>query len=159
MIQSHVKGTYFWKRGTPQPLGTEWQEYEVVFRFPAPGDREYNQKMKAMRVRFDLTGSPRVEFSSEGTIWVDDVRLVEIRPLDQWQSLQALGWDRHSVVADPLFVAPEKDDWRLKPESPAFKLGFKPIPVDKIGPYQHPLRASWPIVEVPGSRERRAACR
>jgi len=26
------------------------------------------------------------------------------------------------------------DDYRLKPESPAFKLGFKPIPVEKIGP-------------------------
>ncbi len=26
------------------------------------------------------------------------------------------------------------DDYRLKPESPAFKLGFKPILVEKIGP-------------------------
>ena len=32
-------------------------------------------------------------------------------------------------------------------DSPALALGFKPIPVDKIGPYQDDLRASWPIVE------------
>jgi len=25
------------------------------------------------------------------------------------------------------------DDYRLKPNSPAFELGFKPIPVEKIG--------------------------
>jgi hypothetical protein len=35
----------------------------------------------------------------------------------------------------------------LKPESPAFKLGFQPIPVAKIGPYADSGRASWPVVE------------
>jgi len=47
---------------------------------------------------------------------------------------------------DPLFVDAAKQDFRLKPESPAFKLGFKPIPVEKIGLYQDRLRASWPVV-------------
>jgi len=37
------------------------------------------------------------------------------------------GMDLHSVVADPLFVNPEKSDFRLKSNSPALKLGFKPI--------------------------------
>ena len=45
----------------------------------------------------------------------------------------ALGFDRHSLLADPLFIALEKDDYRLNPNSPAFKLGFQPIPVEKIG--------------------------
>ena len=57
-------------------------------------------------------------------------------------------------MADPLFVDPDKDDYRLKPDSPALKLGFQPIPVDKIGPYADPLRASWPIVEAEGAREK-----
>lgn len=48
----------------------------------------------------------------------------------QWQ---AAGFDSNSLIADPLFVAPEKDDFRLKPNSPAFKLGFKSIPVERIG--------------------------
>ncbi len=69
-------------------------------------------------------------------------------PVDSWPRWwQKLGQDRHSLVGDPLFVDPQNDDYRLRPESPAFKLGFKPIPVDKIGPYADPLRASWPIVE------------
>ena len=49
---------------------------------------------------------------------------------DKWR---AAGFDRNSVVADPLFVDPANGDYRLKPESPAWKLGFKPIPFDKIG--------------------------
>ena len=49
----------------------------------------------------------------------------------QW--LEA-GYDAHSQVADPLFVDADSDDYRLKPDSPALKLGFKPIPVEKIGP-------------------------
>jgi hypothetical protein len=146
MVQSYVANVYFWSRNTPASLGAEWRDYELVFRFPAEGEQDYNAQMKAVRARFDLP-------ASDGTVWIADVHLVEAETLDEWQSLQAMGFDRNSLVADPLFVAPEKDDWRLRPGSPAFKLGFQPIPVDKIGPYQDPLRASWPIIEAPGVRE------
>jgi parallel beta-helix repeat protein len=63
----------------------------------------------------------------------------------QWQSWQDKGLDRHSLIADPLFADVEKGDFHLSPNSPALKMGFKPIPIDKIGPYQDPLRATWPI--------------
>ena len=43
------------------------------------------------------------------------------------------GHDRHSTVADPLFVAPEKDDFRLQTNSPAIKLGFKSIDASRAG--------------------------
>jgi hypothetical protein len=49
----------------------------------------------------------------------------------QWQ---LAGFDRHSIFADPLFVDPAKNDFRLRPNSPAFQLGFKPIPIERIGP-------------------------
>ncbi|MGB4726345.1 MAG: right-handed parallel beta-helix repeat-containing protein [Thermogutta sp.] len=72
------------------------------------------------------------------------------RTFQEWQQL---GFDLHSLVADPKFVDPAKDDYRLQPDSPAFQLGFQPIPVEKIGPYADSLRASWPIQEAPGVRE------
>jgi parallel beta-helix repeat protein len=43
---------------------------------------------------------------------------------DDWKTR---GMDANSIVADPLFVNPEKGDFRLKPSSPALKMGFKPI--------------------------------
>ena len=47
---------------------------------------------------------------------------------------QQLGQDVHSQVADPQFVSPETGDFRLKPGSPAEKIGFKPIDVTQVGP-------------------------
>ena len=42
--------------------------------------------------------------------------------------------DAHSVWADPLFVDATKHDYRLKPDSPALKLGFRPIDLSSVGP-------------------------
>ncbi len=42
--------------------------------------------------------------------------------------------DAHSIIADPCFVDAEKGDFRLQPDSPAFKLGFVPIDPTDIGP-------------------------
>lgn len=50
--------------------------------------------------------------------------------LAQWR---ARGHDVHSVIADPLFVAPERGDFRLQPGSPALKLGFHPIDLSTVG--------------------------
>ena len=46
----------------------------------------------------------------------------------QWQRR---GNDRHSQIADPLFVNPQSDDFSLKNGSPALALGFKPIDVTR----------------------------
>jgi parallel beta-helix repeat protein len=51
--------------------------------------------------------------------------------LPEWQKME---FDTHSVFADPMFVDAQHDDYRLKPESPALKLGFQPIDMSKIGP-------------------------
>ena len=53
--------------------------------------------------------------------------------------------ENNLVDKDPHFVDRDKADFRLKDDSPAFKLGFKQIPVEKIGLYKGPLRASWPV--------------
>ena len=51
--------------------------------------------------------------------------------LAEWQKL---GKDDGSSVADPLFAAPRENDFRLQPNSPAFKLGFQPIDLSHVGP-------------------------
>ncbi len=71
-------------------------------------------------------------------------------PFSTWQKK---GHDVHSVFADPLFVDPEHDDYRLREDSPALKMGFLPLPIDEMGPYESVDRATWPIVEASGARE------
>jgi hypothetical protein len=50
--------------------------------------------------------------------------------LDEWRRR---GHDIHSRVTDPLLVAPLKSDFRLKADSPALKLGFRPIDLNDVG--------------------------
>jgi hypothetical protein len=47
---------------------------------------------------------------------------------------QATGQDEHSRIADPMFEAPEKRDFRLRPNSPASEIGFEPWDFSKVGP-------------------------
>lgn len=52
---------------------------------------------------------------------------------ERWRKLAEGKFDAHSVCGDPMFVDPTRHDYRLRPESPALTLGFRPIQVDKIG--------------------------
>ncbi len=54
------------------------------------------------------------------------------KTLEQWREL---GRDKNSIIADPLFVDPERYDFRLDPNSPAIELGFKPFDYTKAGVY------------------------
>lgn len=47
---------------------------------------------------------------------------------------QERGKDNHSMFTDPLFEDAEGYDFRLKPGSPAFGLGFKAINMENVGP-------------------------
>ena len=50
--------------------------------------------------------------------------------LEEWRKL---GFDTNSVFADPLFVDPTHHDFRVRPESPALKVGFKNFEMGKWG--------------------------
>jgi hypothetical protein len=54
--------------------------------------------------------------------------------LEGWR---ALGFDKNSVFADPLFVDPSRNDYRVKPESPALKVGFKNFEMGTWGILPH----------------------
>ena len=76
-----------------------------------------------------------VFFHKEGNNLVID--LPDTPAADSFTRWRGLGYDLNSVIADPLFVDPENGDFRLRPESPAFELGFKPIEVSRIGLQDH----------------------
>jgi parallel beta-helix repeat protein len=146
-VQSYVPNVYYWGKQTSVKADGQWKTFELVFQVPAVGEQGYRSEMKQMCVRIDF-GEPGA------SLGIDDVDLRPAEAMDEWQSWQAAGEDQHSLVADPRFVDPANDDYRLRPDSPAWKLGFQPIPVERIGPYASDLRATWPIVEAEGVREK-----
>ncbi|MDI9446849.1 MAG: hypothetical protein QM844_22065, partial [Planctomycetota bacterium] len=58
------------------------------------------------------------------------IRVRGIASFAQWQER---GFDRNSVIADPRFLDPAKDDYALRPDSPAFALGFQAIDTRRVG--------------------------
>ena len=51
--------------------------------------------------------------------------------LSEWQ---VAGQDKNSLIADPLFVEPERGDFRLRPGSPAAQIGFESWDLSAVGP-------------------------
>lgn len=69
----------------------------------------------------------------------------------RWDDIEGIAkpyvkFENNLIGEDPHFVDPKKLDFRLKADSPAWKIGFKPIPIEKIGLYQDNNRASWPVI-------------
>ncbi len=124
---SFKNGEGYWQAGSTSITATpEWTEFEATGRMLRENETTWKPWMKHFWIRIDC-------HEPKGQIFIDDIRLTECEPLDEWTSWQAEGWDQHSLIADPKFMDWKNDDFRLKPESPAFKLGFEAIPVEKIG--------------------------
>ena len=142
------KPGHFWASFPAETaIGTEWKDVDLTVRIPAPTEKGGHAEMTRFRVR--------IQFPSErGFLFVESPQLHEVEALDEWQSWVAQGNDTHSKVADPHFLNAPRDDFRLAADSPAWALGFEPIPVERIGPYEDPLRATWPISEEKGAREK-----
>jgi parallel beta-helix repeat protein len=94
-------------------VGPEWSRHEVIARIP----ERQSPPIDSLYLRLRLA-------RERGVMFVDDVDLHRIEPLDEWAAWQAEGWDRHSIVADPIFVAADKGDYRLRDDSPARRLGL-----------------------------------
>ena len=62
-----------------------------------------------------------------------EMRVDRLPGVESFAAWRERGFDTHSLLADPLFVDPARDDYSLKPDSPAFGLGFKPIDLSGAG--------------------------
>jgi hypothetical protein len=52
------------------------------------------------------------------------------KDFSEWQ---AIGQDKNSLVADPLFVDPAHGNFTLRPGSPAVQIGFEPWDFSTVG--------------------------
>jgi hypothetical protein len=74
--------------------------------------------------------------SGEFQVVVNQLRSEEGKRIPKrydWNQWKALGFDRNSIFGDPLFIDPAKGDFRVMPQSPALKLGFKNFEMGKWG--------------------------
>ncbi|MBU4271672.1 MAG: right-handed parallel beta-helix repeat-containing protein [Planctomycetes bacterium] len=91
-----------------------WTNYDMVLNY---------------NLYYDASGKPPKFLGLDFEQWKE--KTSEHCKKMQWGQGKSLDCD--SIVADPLFVDPRKGDFRLKPESPAFKLGFRPIDLSTVG--------------------------
>jgi hypothetical protein len=121
-----VSKVYYWLSPKAEvEVGGEWTEKEWVFEVPSPGKPGWNDQMKNF--------APRIGWRvNNGALEVESMRLHKVEPVSEWDSWKANGVDALSLVADPQWA--DSKLFTLKPESPAWKLGFERIPVEKIGP-------------------------
>jgi hypothetical protein len=66
----------------------------------------------------------------------------------QPQAMAGVKVENNLIDTDPRFAGKPTAGFRLKPDSPAWKLGFAAIPFREIGLYQSADRASWPVKSV-----------
>lgn len=110
----------FWKEG--DLLTKNWRDKPYSFHFNPKNDGGTREVTSTFTMDWNLYFNPEKkleEVSFNGRTW------------DEWRKE---GKDKHSRYADPLFVDVEARDFRLRPESPAFDLGFRPIDMDGVGP-------------------------
>lgn len=112
----------YWKEG--ELYSKNWKDEPYTFYFHPKNKSGTAQVTSTFEADWNLYFNPQLER--------DKVQFAK----EDFAAWQKRGKDAHSLYADPLFVDVEKFDFRLKPESPAFQLGFRPIDMSTVGPRQ-----------------------
>jgi len=132
-VHIDARGLGWQKKATDDPKGTLRTRLAAM---PIDGELWRKRYPNLPGILADDPGTPKrnriARNISVGGTW-DDIHAGTRRH-------QAI--ERNLVGTDPRFVDARKLDFRLRKDSPAWKLGFQPIPTDKIGLYADPRRAA-----------------
>ncbi|MCL3781841.1 PDZ domain-containing protein [Prolixibacteraceae bacterium JC049] len=81
-------------------------------------------------------------------VWGDTVDYNFFPDLEALKKSHKLGLDEHSAYGDPMFIDPEKADYRVGEKSKALTIGFKNFPMDQFGVVSSNLKskAASPII-------------
>jgi parallel beta-helix repeat protein len=116
-------------------------------------NRDYQLMRTRVEPHLSFTFTNNIVYYSSGTLFggnwsgngfaIDhniyfDTRIGPARPpldgVPTWEDWRGQGHDLHSLLADPLFAAPQRGDFQLKQGSPALPFGFHPLDVREAGP-------------------------
>ena len=129
ILEPHVScelmnNIFYWTEGNL--YSGNWNDAATPF---AVHRKENNMKANETASTVTFIADRNVYFNP--TLTVEAVKFGGDRSLDAWRKM---GKDIHSVYADPLFGNAAGRDFRLSPESPAFKMGFVDFDQSDIGP-------------------------
>lgn len=136
--------------GYHQHYGRENLIRNNIFAF----SREYQVKRSRVEDHLSFTFERNLVVFNSGELfhgsWEDkNVKLdhnlywhTDGKPIDfqgkTFKEWQAAGKDQGSIIANPQFIDPANDNYHLAPDSPAFKIGFKPFDYEQAGLYGDP---------------------
>jgi len=97
-----------------------------------PGKTEASKQFaRPIRMQKDSKWSNNYDYNLYWNVnFQESPEIIQGMGLEEWQ---AQGYDAHAQIGDPLFINPEKGDYRVSANSPALKLGFKNFPMDEFG--------------------------
>ncbi len=110
----------YWKEGVL--LDNKWTDKPYPFYFHPKSGSGTREVTSTFDMDWNVYYNP--------TLKLEDVEFNGM----SWEKWQQSGKDIHSVYADPLFVDPDRYDFRLKADSPALEMGFEPIDMTTVGP-------------------------
>lgn len=125
-----AEGNVISKRGDEKNISFIFTNNIVITTNGFMVDKGFRSKRFVLdnNIYWDINDASESNMSFSGSTFAD------------WKSVE--GYDQNSIVADPLFMDAKNFDFRLKPASPALKMGFEPFldEIAKAGLYGD---ASW----------------
>ncbi len=111
--------------------------------YDRPPYTKYPHMAELLKVPDDDLGAPLWNVITRNISINGPVMQISRRIKPHWATIEN-NWNGPDD-GDPGVVAPYAGDYRLKPDAPARKIGFKPIPFAKIGLVNDGTRRTWPV--------------